>query len=127
MRLTVAFGLDAAEEFLGLRSEAKGANGGEQAEAFAAKILSTRNFLAKMDFLHQKLPALEAARGVLRSRKADREQRLAGGSGRAVSTISMSQAIELTWEGFIGRRACTGASFSPASAQGGQKVTVTLE
>ena len=77
LRITVASGLDAAEEFLGLRSEATGAGRAEQAEAFAAKILSTGNFLAKMGFLHQKLPALEAARGVLRLRKAGREQRAA--------------------------------------------------
>jgi hypothetical protein len=113
--------LDAAEEFLGLRSETSGANGGEQAMAFAAKILSTGNFLAKMGFLHQKLPALEAARGVLRLMKARRKQPPAGGSRRPLPTISIPHAIALNWEG-MRRNPPTG--FSVASTDQAQQITV---
>jgi hypothetical protein len=49
-----------------MRNAATGASRTEEAEALAAKILSTGNFLAKMGLLHQKLPALDAARSVLR-------------------------------------------------------------
>jgi len=128
LRITVDSGLNAAEEFLGLCTEGTGGGRAEQAEAFAAKALSTGNFLAKMGLLHQKLPGLDTARAVRRSMRSDGKQRLPSGSNTA-PTISLSQAIGLTLDRITRQRDRVGASppntVTAASVENTQR-TVTV-
>ena len=131
LRITVASGLDAAEEYLGVGSE--GSEGSEatepkrveQAAALAARILSTGNFLAKMGFLHQKLPALTAALRVLRLQRSGGAQPMASRANATVAPISISQAVGMTLDGIMGRRDAVSArtTLSAASAEEGQKST----
>jgi len=96
LRATMDHGIEAAEEFLGLKFPAVKPTILSEAEDFAAMVLSTGNFLAKMNFLHQDLPGLAEARSCLRSRKASGRQPKADRSAKPTVTYSVSEAIELS-------------------------------
>jgi hypothetical protein len=106
LRATVQEGISAAEELLGLKNPVEDSGASGHAHAIAGRILSNANFLTKLGFLNQELPATKSALSVLRAFKLERGQQPDTTSERQVGQMSASMAVALS----IGRSLEVGSS-----------------
>jgi hypothetical protein len=70
LRATLHGGIAAAEEFLGLKNPVEDSGAAVHARAFASRIMSNANFMAKLGFMNQDMPAMEHALRALRTVKS---------------------------------------------------------
>ena len=66
LRAAFDYGIQEAEELLGLKNPVQQSNGAQHARALAGRILRAGNFAAQIGLIHQDLPALTNARRLLR-------------------------------------------------------------
>ena len=92
LRATLQGGIRAAEELLGMRNPVEDSAAAVHARAFASRILSNANFMAKLGFLNQSLPATDKALRVLRAFKPERGQQTDHAS-RQVNPVSTAMAV----------------------------------
>jgi hypothetical protein len=122
LRLAVGCGPEAAEEYLGMLQEGAGSSRKKEAEAFAARVLSTGNFLAKMGLLHQNLEAVKTAVKVVRLQRRQRVQPMARSANAAEAPLGIARAVAMTLDRIIGRQK---AAPTPRSASSADRNQVT--
>ena len=90
LRATMQGGIRAAEELLGLRNPVEDSAAAVHARALASRILSNANFMAKLGFMNQDLPAMEHALRALRAFKpeSDASKRQADTMVDAMSVVA---------------------------------------
>ena len=92
LRTAMHEGISAAEQLLGLSDPVEDSRASDHARALASRILSNANFMAKLGFLNQSLPATDKALRVLRAFKPERGQQTDHAS-RQVNPVSTAMAV----------------------------------
>ena len=93
LRATMNYGIEAAEELLGLRDPDPKATPDHQGQAFAARILSMANFAARMGFLHQDLPIFRHAFRVLKALRINKRTEANRQAPEINVSIGLSQSF----------------------------------
>jgi hypothetical protein len=93
LRATMHEGISAAEQLLGLSNPVEDSGASDHAGALASRILSNANFMAKLGFLNQNLPATDKALRVLRAFKPARGQQPDHATKRQVNPVSPAMAV----------------------------------